>query len=231
MTCPTGSCRFGEQKAGWPILAFVDAPGGGSPTGGWGLLGPEDLPLGMPMILDVLFYSILVWLAAYIIGLTQGQKLDPKLILMALPMNALLAAFLWMFYFLFGFVSGFDIIGRGHGEQVYLDTPTSTTAAMGFSPIVSIPLEELIENYGDPDYVWLTSEGPTEAATTGIVLYWNSISMYVELPQVANKTYAVNKRTSVEMIIFFDDEEVIGIAGKPLGGEKIRWTGYGNYQP
>src|SRR6476620_3349817 len=52
MSCLPGGCRFGEQKAGWPIPVFVDAPGGGSPTGGWGLLGPEDLPLVVPMILD-----------------------------------------------------------------------------------------------------------------------------------------------------------------------------------
>lgn len=229
--CPSGTCTFGEQKAGWPLPAFVDAPGGGSPTGGWGLLEPEDLPLGVPMILDVLFYSILLWLALYIIGLAQGQTLDPKLIVVTLPMNALLAAFLWMFYFLFGFTAGFEIIGRGHGEQVYMDTPTSTTAAMGFSPIVSIPLEELIENYGDPDYVWFTHESTTEAPTIGIVLYWNSISMFVELPQIANKTYAVHKRTDIEMIIFFDEQDVTRVAGKPLSGEKIPWTGYGNYPP
>lgn len=234
--CPAGGCRFGEQKAGWPIPAFVDAPGGGSPVFGWGLIGPEDLPLAIPMILDVLFYSILVWLAVFIIGLIQSQILDPKLILLALPMTALVAVFLWNFYLLFGFVAGFDIIGRGHGVDVYLDTPTSTYSVMGFSPNVSIPLEELIENYGDPDYVWLTSEGPTEATTTGMVLYWNSINMFVELPQVANKTYAVHKRTGIEMIIFFDDpdvtaQDVTAVGGKSFSGEKIAWTGYGNYQP
>jgi len=235
--CPTGSCRFGEQKAGWPLPAFVDAPGGGSPTGGWGLLGPEDLPLGMPMILDVLFYSILVWLVVFIIGLSQGKWLDPRLILLALPLNALLAAFLWMFYFLFGFFAGFDIIGRGHGEPVYMASPTSTYPAMGFSPTVSIPLEELIDNYGDPDYLWLTSAGPTELTTTGMVLYWNSINLFVELPQVVNKTYAVHKGTSIEMIIFFvDDPDVTAqtltsVGGKSFIGEKTAWTGYGNYEP
>jgi hypothetical protein len=237
--CPAGSCRWGEQKAGWPLPTFVDAPGGGSPTGGWGLLGPEDLPLGMPMILDVLFYSILIWLAVFIIGLIQRQILDPKLILLALPMTALLAVFLWMFYFLFGFVAGFHIIGRGRGEQVYMVTPRSTASATGFSPFVSIPLEELIENYGEPDYVWFTSAGPTELTTTGMVLYWTSINLFVELPQVANKTYAVHKRTAIEMIIFFDDpfdypdvtiQDLTAVGEKSISGEQIAWTGYGNYQ-
>ena len=53
-TCPNGACAYGEQKAGWPIPAFVDNPGGGSPTAGWGRLGPEDPPLGIPMIQNVL---------------------------------------------------------------------------------------------------------------------------------------------------------------------------------
>jgi hypothetical protein len=232
MPCLPGGCRFGEQKAGWPIPVFVDAPGGGSSTGGWGLLGPEDPPLVMPMLLTVLFYSILVWLGMFIIGLIQGQMVDPKLILLALPMNVLLAAILWMF----GWTAGFDI-GRGHGEQVDVASPASAYPATGFSPIVSIPLEELIGNYGDPDYVWLTSAGPTEATTTGLLLYWNSINMFVELPPIANKAYAVHKRTGIERIIFFIDgqdvtaQNMTVVGGKLLSGEKMAWTGYGNYQP
>ena len=233
--CPAGSCRFGEQKAGWPLTVFVDTPGGGSPTGGWGLLGPEDPPLVMPLLLTVLFYSILVWLVIFIIGLIQGQMLDPKLILQALPMNVLLAAFLWMF----GWSTGFDI-GRGRGEQVYMVTPRSTASATGFSPFVSIPLEELIENYGDPDYAWFISAGPTEDTTTGMLLYWNSINMFVELPQIANETYAVHKRTGIEMIIFFDHpfdypdvtiQDLTAVGEKSISGEQIAWIGYGNYQP
>jgi len=57
----------------------------------------------MPMLLDVLFYSFLVWLVVFIMGLIQAQMLDPKLILLSLPMNAALAVFLWMFYFSTGY--------------------------------------------------------------------------------------------------------------------------------
>ena len=101
--CTAGSCRVGEQKAGWPIPVFVDAPSPSSPLGISGVLGVEDLPHPMPMLVDVLFYSFLVWLAVFIIGRIQGQMLDPKLILLALPMNAALAVFLWMFYFSTGY--------------------------------------------------------------------------------------------------------------------------------
>ena len=101
--CPAGSCRVGEQKAGWPIPVFVDAPSPSSPILPSGILGVDDYPHPMAMLLDVLFYSFLVWLAVFTIGLIQGQMLDPKLILLALPINILLAVVLWMFYFSTGY--------------------------------------------------------------------------------------------------------------------------------
>src|SRR5512133_1206384 len=81
--CPKGSCAIGKQKAGWPIPVFVDNPGGGSPTNGWGLLGPEDPPLGMPMILDVLFYSLSVWMVLFVILLFRQQTSLLKLFLVS----------------------------------------------------------------------------------------------------------------------------------------------------
>lgn len=101
--CPAGSCRAGEPKAGWPIPVFVDALSPSSPLGIQGVLGVEELPHPMPLLLDVLFYSFLVWLGIFIIGLVQGQMLDLKLILLALPMNVLLAVALWGFYFSKGY--------------------------------------------------------------------------------------------------------------------------------
>ena len=102
--CPAGSCRVGDQKAGWPIPVFVDAPSPSSPLGISGVLGVDDYPHPIAMLLTVLFYSMLVWLVIFIIGLIQGQMLDPKLILLALPMNVLLAVVLWMHYFSTGYV-------------------------------------------------------------------------------------------------------------------------------
>jgi hypothetical protein len=95
--CLKGSCYFGEQKAGWPIPAFIDYPGGGSPTGGWGMLGPEDPPIPLPIIADVLFYSTLVWIVLYIIQIFLHQALPLKLFLVSLPLNTFLGASLWVF--------------------------------------------------------------------------------------------------------------------------------------
>jgi hypothetical protein len=228
--CPLGACPWGEQKAGWPFPAFVDAPGGGSPTGGWGMIGPEDIPIPGPLFLDVLFYSLLLWLGLYIIQRVRRQTFPLKFIVGMLPLNLVLAASVWIFYMVFGYYAP---IGRGYRAQVYIDTPTSTTTVMGFSPIVSIPLDELVENYGEPDDLWLLPGGTSNAPSTQMVLHWDAIGMFVELPEIANKTYVVKKTTRIEMIIFFNEEnegQVLRISGKPLGTQKIRWKGYGNYQ-
>ena len=101
--CPTGSCRVGEQKAGWPIPVFVDAPSPSSPLLESGILGVDDYPSPITMLLDVLFYSTLVWLVIFIIGLIQGQRLDPKLIRLSLLMNVLLTVVMWIHYFRTGY--------------------------------------------------------------------------------------------------------------------------------
>jgi hypothetical protein len=231
--CPKGSCYFGEQKAGWPIPAFVDAPGGGSPTGGWGLLGPEDLPLPIPMIADVLFYSILVWIVLYVIQFFRHQAFSLKLFLASLPLNAFLGASLWIFFLIFTFTMGFHGIGRGYRDSVYVETSTDIDiqSAMTFSPTVSIPLDEVIEYYGDPDSVRFTSDSTTEVTTTGLLLYWDSVPMFVQLHPIADPTYPVDRQTEIEMIIFYDDQDVTALARQQLREEKTAWTGYGNYQP
>lgn len=228
MSCPTGSCHFGEQKAGWPLPAFIDSPGGGSPTSGWGMIGPEDIPSFTPLILDVLFYSGLLWLAFTIVQLARRQVVPLRLIMTMLPLNVFFAVSLWIFYMLFAYSAP---IGRGHTTQVYIDTPTDRYAGLAFSPIVSIPLEELIENYGDPDEVWLTYEGSAQKPATRMVLYWDSIGMFAQLAERANKTYPLKKTTEVKLIIFPYEEPVIAFDGKPLGDKKMQWTGYGDYPP
>ena len=96
--CPSGACRFGEQRAGWPLPVIVDSPGGGSPVDGWRKLGPEDIPMPDTFVLDVLFYGILLWVASCMIQAHRGRPLPFRLIAVALPLTALMSAFLWLVY-------------------------------------------------------------------------------------------------------------------------------------
>ena len=230
--CPKGSCYFGDQKAGWPVPVFIDSPGGGSPTGGWGLLGPEDPP-GPTMIVDILFYSILLWIILYVIQAFRHEAFSQKLFLRSLALNSLLGFFLWIFYFVFTFTMGFQGIGRGYRDSVYVKTSTDVDlhSAMTFAPTVPIPLDEVIDYYGDPDSVRFTSDSATEVRTTGLLLYWDSVPVFVELPPIADTTYPVDRKTQIERIIFSDDHDVITIAGQQISEEKTVWTGYGDYQP
>jgi hypothetical protein len=232
-TCPKGFCYFGDQKAGWPIPVIVDAGGGGSPTTGWGVLGNEDLPHPIWMMAEILFYSILVWIVLYVIQFFRHQAFSLKLFLVSLPLSAFLGASLWFFYLIFIPTMDFQVIGRGHREAVYVQTSKDIDiqTAMGFAPRVSIPLDEVIEYYGDPDYGVFTSDGSTEGRTTGLLLYWNSVNMFVQLPQIGGKTYPVHRKTAIERIIFYDDRDVIAVAGRQISEKKTVWTGYGDYQP
>ena len=227
--CTKGSCYFGDQKAGWHLPVFVDMPGGGSPVDGWGVLGNEDLPDPIWMIADILFYSILVWIVLYVIQFVRHQAFSPKLFLVSLPISVFLGASLWFFYLIFIDDMGYQVIGRGHrgSVDVHISTDIDIQTAMTFTPRFSIPLNEVIEYYGDPDYVVFTSN----STTTGLLLYWDSVSVFVELPPIAGKTYPVHRETDIERIIFYDDQDLTALAGQPIPEEKTVWTGYGNYQP
>ncbi len=93
---------MGQQKAGWPLPVFVDTPGGGSPVSGWGRLGWEDMPNPGTFILDVLFYSVLLWPILGIIQVVRGKVLPLSFLVVMVPLTALLAAVLWLLYMLFG---------------------------------------------------------------------------------------------------------------------------------
>ncbi len=102
--CPTGACRMYEQRAGLPLPFLVDAPGGGSPTSGWGILGEEDLPNPLFFLLDVGFYSLLLWLIRYIVRLMRG-KASLELLAILLPSGVLLAFLIAGFLFYRPFLS------------------------------------------------------------------------------------------------------------------------------
>ena len=97
--CPTGACRMYEQRAGLPLPFLMDAPGGGSPTNGWGILGEEDLPNPLYFLLDVGFYGLLLWFIRYIVRLVQG-KATVEFMAILLPSGLLLAFLIggYLFY-------------------------------------------------------------------------------------------------------------------------------------
>jgi hypothetical protein len=88
--CPPGACRDGEQRAGLPFPVLVDNAGGSSPTSGWGILGPEDLPNPITFVLDVFFYSVLLRFVVYLISIVRGKEPEVEHLAIILPLVVLL---------------------------------------------------------------------------------------------------------------------------------------------
>jgi uncharacterized protein YcfL len=114
----------------------------------------------------------------------------------------------------------------GNRLNVQVDMQTNLVNAIWFDPSVPISLGEIIEKYGEPNYVTLDQEAPD---TIHPRFYWNSIRMLVMLPQISGNTYAVEKDTEVEAIDF-SDENLYRISDKETEPYYKPWNGYGIYQ-
>ena len=75
--CALGSCKTGEQKAGFPFPFVSDQKRnlGSSPTTGWGRVGAEDYiyPNLLALLFNILFYSAIVWSL-----ITLGKRLRTR---------------------------------------------------------------------------------------------------------------------------------------------------------
>jgi len=110
--------------------------------------------------------------------------------------------------------------------NVQVDTQTNIVNGVWLLPNDSISLGEIIEKYGEPNYVTINQE------TLGTIhprFYWNSIRMLVSLPEISGETYDVQKTTEVEGIDF-SDENLYRISDKETEPYYKPWKGYGTYQ-
>ena len=110
--------------------------------------------------------------------------------------------------------------------NVQVDTQTNVVNAVWLLPTDSISFGEIIEKYGEPNYVAL------DQATPGTIhprFYWNSIRMSVLLPEISGEAYDVEKTTLVEGIDF-SDENLYRISDKETNPYYEPWNGYGIYQ-
>ena len=111
--------------------------------------------------------------------------------------------------------------------NVQVDTQTNIVNAVWLLPNDSISLGEIIEKYGEPNYVTVDQEMP---GTIHARFYWNSIRMLVSLPEISGATYDVEKTTAVE-VIQFSDENLYRTSEKESDPYYKPWNGYGMYQP
>jgi hypothetical protein len=119
----------------------------------------------------------------------------------------------------------------GYRVVVQVDRQTNMVNATGFYPSSSISLGEITEKYGEPDFVSLQAEGTTEAPTSRMILFWDSLMMTIEMPEIDSHMYALEETTTAEMVLFLDEAQYIDSSEIKYGEYYKPWTGYGTYQP
>lgn len=112
--------------------------------------------------------------------------------------------------------------------NIQVDTQTNLVNGVWLFPNDPISLGEIIEKYGEPNYVTIDQEGAP--GTIHPRFYWNSIRMLVSLPEMSGKTYAVKPTAEVEAIDF-SDEDLYSISEKESDPYYKPWHGYGTYRP
>ena len=119
----------------------------------------------------------------------------------------------------------------GYSVVVQVDRGTGIVNAAGLYPSVPISLAEIIEKYGQPDFLSLQAEGSAAAPTSRISLFWDALKMGVEMPQIDGHKYALEGTTTAEMVIFLDEAQYIDSSEVSFGEYYKPWNGYGAYQP
>jgi hypothetical protein len=127
-------------------------------------------------------------------------------------------------------ISWIEII-CGNSVVVQVDSATSVVNATSFYPSVPISLGEIIETYGEPNYIVLQAEGATEEPTSHMNVFWDSIKMMVTMPVINSHLYALEGTTMAEIVTFLDDLQYFDSSELEFGQFYQRWNGYGTYQP
>ena len=115
--------------------------------------------------------------------------------------------------------------------NVQADAQTKIVNGIWFNPNTSISVEEIIEEYGDPDFVSLDLERTIEEPTIQMNLYWDSIRMLVALPETDGNIYVIKKVTKIKGVDFSDEKLYQASSEVEFGSFYRPWDGYGVYQP
>jgi hypothetical protein len=118
----------------------------------------------------------------------------------------------------------------GYSVVVQVDKPTNLVNATGFYPSIPISLGEIIEKYGEPDFVALRAEDSPDGPSSRITLFWDSLRMTVAMPKINSHIYALEGTTNPEMVLFSNEEHYTDSSEVEFGEFFQQWNGYGTYQ-
>jgi len=115
--------------------------------------------------------------------------------------------------------------------NVQVNAQTKIVNAIWFHPSTSISVGEIIQKYGEPDYMTVSHDKLPEGTTIRIYLYWNSHRMLVVLPKIDGEIYMIEKTTQIDEADFSDEELYQDSSEIEFGHGYKLWNGYGAYQP
>ena len=119
----------------------------------------------------------------------------------------------------------------GYSVVVQVDKPTNMVNATWFYPSAPLSLGEIIEEYGEPDYVTLIANDSPDGPSSRISLFWDKLNMIVEMPPIESHMYVLEGTTNPEIVGFLDEEQYTDSSEVEFGEYYQRWNGYGVYQP
>lgn len=98
--------------------------------------------------------------------------------------------------------------------------------SVGFKPVSSIAMKDVITKYGDPSAVLVTLKSlPEEDQRTVMMLYYDELKVTLVLTEQKSGIYDVSADLQVVNIGYFDE-----LSYKMTRGYSSDWVGYGSYE-
>lgn len=100
-------------------------------------------------------------------------------------------------------------------------------SGIGFGVTQEIPIENVIEKYGNPNSVLVTTVSfPEENPRTAMMLYYDTLNMTIDLPEQESDNYDLRKNILIENVGYSDDHSY-----KLIKAYSTSWSGFGYYEP
>ena len=107
------------------------------------------------------------------------------------------------------------------------DPATFLVDGIQYELSVPITVEEIIREYGNPNFIHVSIDVPEESKIS-LLLLWDSIRMRIDLPEIEEESCVIESKTRIQSIIFLDKTSYAGLTANRYTQS---WKGYGTYAP
>ncbi len=111
------------------------------------------------------------------------------------------------------------------------DPSTFIVDEIEYDPAVLITVEEIINKYGNPNFVRVTLDGIPERPKISALLLWDSIKMRIDLLEIDEKGeqgIVIESTAEIQWVFFLDETSYSNLTTDEYAHP---WKGYGAYKP